>query len=127
MAYNAFIDTEFYKTYKGAAIDESVFDRIALRASDEVDRLSFGRIRQEGIESFNSKTQEAIKIATCHIAEALAQIDTATDGTGIAAGSEKVGSYSYTMEAASLSDLKEKAIRQARHQLFLAGLRYAGI
>ncbi len=128
MAYDAYITETYYNdTYKGPAIDSDVFDRIALRASDEVDRITFQGIRRAGISSFDTDTQTAIQMAACAIAEALAQIDTATDGTGIAVTSEKVGSYSYSTDAAGLTALKAAAITRACQFLLFTGLLYAGI
>ena len=128
MDYEAYIaETDYTDTYKGTAIDSAIFDRIALRASDEVDKLTFGRVRRAGLDSFDADTQQAVKLATSAIAEALAQIDAATDGTGIAATSEKVGSFSVSIDAASLPALKADALTKARSYLIYTGLLYAGI
>jgi hypothetical protein len=128
MAYEAYIiTTDYTELYKGAPIDDASFDRIALRASDEIDTLTFGRIRRAGLDSFDAKTQEAVKLATCAMAEALAQIDAETDGTGIVSTSEKVGGFSYTVDTASINALKVEAIKKARSLLWNTGLQYAGI
>ena len=128
MAYTAFITESFYtETYQGTPIDADVFDRIILRASDEINKLTFGRIRRNGLDSFDAGTQEKIMLSTCVIAEALAQIDTATDGNGIVTTSEKVGGFSYEVDAASINTLKVEAIKAARAMLMDTGLLYAGI
>ena len=128
MAYEAYITSSYYSgTYKGAAIDASDFDRIALRASDEIDALTFGRIRSAGLTSFDDDTQEAVMLAVCVMAEALYKIDDMTDGTGIAASSEKVGSFSYTVESGSLTAVRAEAVVRARSFLLNTGLLYAGI
>jgi hypothetical protein len=128
MAYEAFITESFYTdTYQGAQIAADVFDRIILRASDEINKLTFGRIRRNGLDSFDAGTQEKIMLATCVMAEALAQIDAATDGNGIVTTSEKVGGFSYEVDAASINTLKVEAIKAARAMLMDTGLLYAGI
>jgi hypothetical protein len=128
MAYEPYItQTDYDDLYKGAAIAEADFDRIALRASDEIDKLTFGRIRSAGLDSYDDDVQESIKLATCAVAEALAQIDTATDGTGLAAGQEKVGSYSYSVDPQQLTTLKVAALTTACSYLRPTGLLYAGI
>ena len=128
MAYEAYITTTDYtELYRGAPINAASFGRIALRASDEIDRLTFSRIRRTGLGSYTPDVQEAIKLATCTVAEALAQIDTATDGTGVATAQEKVGSYSYSVDAAQLSTLRVAALTEACAKLRMTGLLYAGI
>ena len=97
MAYSAYIDSEFYtNTYQGTAIDSADFDRIALRASDELDKLTANVVRLNSIESYSEDVQEAIKLATCALAESLSQIDAATDSAGLMASSEHVNGYSYS-------------------------------
>lgn len=128
MAYEAYITETYYTgTYQGAEIDSDSFARIALRASDELNRITFDHVRRAGLSSFDADTQEAVKLATCAIAEALAQIDAATDGTGITVTTEKVGSFSYSMDASSLAALKTEAMAKARSILLPTGLLYAGI
>ena len=97
MAYAAYIDNTFYTTtYGGTAIDSAIFARIALRASDELDRITANVVRLNGLTSYGTDAQEAIKLATCALAESLAQIDTATDSAGLMASSESVNGYSYS-------------------------------
>jgi len=128
MAYEAYIDRTYYaETYQGTDIDTNIFDRIALRASDEVDKFTFRRVRRAGLTNFDDDMQAAIQLATCAIAEALAQIDVATDSTGMIAASEKIGSYSYTADASSLDKLLAKAKNKAMSYLLFTGLLYRGI
>jgi hypothetical protein len=97
MAYSAYIDSTYYTgTYQGTAIASADFNRIALRASDELDKLTVNVIRLNGLTSYSADAQEAIKLATCALAESLAQIDTATDSAGLMASSEHVNGYSYS-------------------------------
>lgn len=97
MAYAAYIDNEFYtNTYQGTAISSAIFPRIALRASDELDKLTANVIRLNGFTNYSADAQEAIKLATCALAETLSQIDTATDSGGALVSSEHVNGYSYS-------------------------------
>jgi hypothetical protein len=115
MAYTAYIDSTFYTgTYGGTAIDSAIFSRIALRASDELDKLTANLVRLNGLTSYSADAQEAIKLATCALSESLAQIDTATDSAGLMASSESVNGYSYsgidqTSVTAALSSARAQA------------------
>jgi hypothetical protein len=115
LSYSAYIDSTFYtSTYGGTAIDGTIFPRIALRASDELDRITINVVRLNGLTSYSADAQEAIKLATCALAESLAQIDTATDSAGLMASSESVNGYSYsgidqTAVNATLSTARQQA------------------
>ncbi|MCK9576658.1 MAG: hypothetical protein M0R51_12115 [Clostridia bacterium] len=115
MAYTAYIDSEFYtNTYQGTTIDSAIFPRIALRASDELDKLTANIVRANGLTSYSDDAQEAIKLATCAFAESLSQIDIATDSAGLMASSEHVNGYSYsgidqTAITAALATAKQQA------------------
>lgn len=128
MAYEAYIvSSDYTGTYKGIAIDAAVFDRIALRASDELDVLTLGKVRAAGLASYAEDAQERIKLATCVLAEGLAMVDAATDSTGILATNEKVGGYTYTIDAGSLRQTMAQARAKARDYLFSTGLLYRGV
>jgi len=124
MAYSAYIvSTDYTTTYKGIAIDSASFDRIALRASDEIDTLTMYAVRNAGIATFTAEDQERIKLATCALAEGLALQDAATDSTGIMATSEKVGSYSYSGgDTASYNKVWSDALDKAENFLLFTGL-----
>lgn len=128
MAYEAYIDRVFYaETYQGIGIDTDIFDRLASRASDELDKLTFQRVRLSGLNAFEEDTQAAIKFATCAITEALAQVEKATDGTGLMMASESVGSYSYSADGKSLDKLLAEARSRAMTYLIFTGLLYSGV
>lgn len=128
MAYEAYINRAYYsETYQGADIDTYVFERLVLRASDEVDKLTFNAVRRAGLSTFDEDTQDAVKLATCAIAEALAQVEAATDGTGLMAKNESVGSYSYSTDGESLDKLLAKARSKAVAYLLFTGLLYSGV
>lgn len=65
----AYVDYEYYKdTYKGT-LEENVAIKLLEEASDQVDRLTYGRIRRKGFENLTEYQQEMIKKAVCHQAE----------------------------------------------------------
>lgn len=115
MAYEAYIDSEFYTgTYGGTVIDSAIFMRISKRASDELDKLTVNCIRLNGLSSYSDNAQEAIKLATCAIAESLAQIDMATDSAGFMASSESVNGYSYSgIDQSTITSALKSAYQQA--------------
>ncbi len=72
----AYADYEFYKTsFFGNVVPESDFMRLAERASDFIDRLTFDRLA-DGLPS-DDRQQKRIKKAVCAVAEMLYQIDVA--------------------------------------------------
>lgn len=72
----AYADYEFYQTsFFGNVVPESDFMRLAERASDFIDRLTFDRLA-DGLPS-DDRQQKRIKKAVCAVAEMLYQIDVA--------------------------------------------------
>jgi len=128
MVYEVYIDRVYYaETYQGIDINRDIFDRLALRASDELDKITFQSVRRSGLSSFDEDTQSAVRLATCAIAEALAQVEAATDGTGLMSARESVGSYSYSADGRSLDKLLAEARSKAIAYLFFTGLLYSGV
>ena len=65
----AYVDYEYYRdTYKGT-LEENVATKLLEEASDQVDRLTYGRIRARGFNNLTEYQQEMIKKAVCHQAE----------------------------------------------------------
>ena len=90
----AYADYEFYTTsYFGSAVPETDFPRLAERASDFVDTMTFGRL-VDGLPT-NEHSQKRIKKAVCSLAELMYQIElaeknatnAAVSGTSTAIGS----------------------------------------
>lgn len=125
MAHGAYISRAFYdSTYYGRSIDAEQFDRIALRASEEIDSLTNNQIRiAGGLATFSDADQERIRLATCVVAERINLEDDLPEG----ASSEKVGSYSYTIDPAMLANEGRKARVRAESFLQLTGLLYRGL
>jgi len=90
----AYADYEFYKTsYFGSVVPEADFPRLAERASDFVDTMTFDRL-VDGLPT-DERSQKRIKKAVCSLAELMYQIElaeknatnAAVSGTSTAIGS----------------------------------------
>lgn len=98
----AYADFTFYSgTYKGAAIASADFPRLALRASEAIDQMTFDRTAAVVAASTDTATIAKVQMAVCAVAE---QIQ-ALEGSGGAVSSEHVGNYS----VAYISQLSEDA------------------
>lgn len=65
----SYVDYEYYKnTFKGA-LDESTATKLLEESSDQIDRLTFGRIRMKGFSNLTEYQQEQVKKAVCHQVE----------------------------------------------------------
>ena len=72
----AYADYEFYTTsYFGSVVPEADFSRLAERASDFVDTMTFDRL-VDGLPT-NERAQKRIKKAVCSLAELMYQIELA--------------------------------------------------
>lgn len=72
----AYADYEFYTTsYFGSVVPETDFPRVAERASDFVDTMTFDRL-VDGLPE-NERSQKRIKKAVCSLAELMYQIELA--------------------------------------------------
>ena len=81
----AYVDYEFYqKSFFGNVVPESDFMRLAERASDFIDTLTFDRLA-DGLPS-DERQQKRIKKAVCTLADQMYQIDLA-EKNAIAAAS----------------------------------------
>lgn len=95
----AYADYEFYTTsYFGSVVPEADFPRLAERASDFVDTMTFDRL-VDGLPT-NERSQKRIKKAVCSLAELMYQIELAeknainqasTNLTGTNVGNIKAG------------------------------------
>lgn len=82
----AYADYEFYTTsYFGSVVPETDFPRLAERASDFVDTMTFDRL-VDGLPS-NERSQKRIKKAVCSLAELMYQIELAEKNAANAAAS----------------------------------------
>lgn len=82
----AYADYEFYTTsYFGSVVPETDFPRLAERASDFVDTMTFDRL-VDGLPA-NERAQKRIKKAVCSLAELMYQIELAEKNAANAAAS----------------------------------------
>ena len=82
----AYADYDFYKTsYFGSAVPETDFPRLAERASDFVNTMTFDRL-VDGLPT-NERSQKRIKKAVCSLAELMYQIELAEKNATNAAAS----------------------------------------
>jgi hypothetical protein len=118
----AYADLSFYKaTYLGTAIADANFPRLALRASEKLDELTFGRAAPVVTAATDTALITQIKFATCAVAEEIQKLE----ASGGAVQSERVGNVSVTY----LSALSEDArlLKAAKTYLGNTGLMYRGI
>ena len=72
----AYADYDFYtESYYGNVVPEADFDRLAARASDFIDTLTFDNL-VDGVPT-NERSQKRIKKAVCSLAELMYQIELA--------------------------------------------------
>lgn len=72
----AYADYDFYTTsYFGSVVPEADFDRLAARASDFIDTLTFDNL-VDGLPA-DKRSQKRIKKAVCSLAELMYQIELA--------------------------------------------------
>ena len=82
----AYADYDFYTTsYFGSVVPETDFSRLAERASDFVDTMTFDRL-VDGLPT-NERSQKRIKKAVCSLAELMYQIELAEKNAANAAAS----------------------------------------
>lgn len=82
----AYADYEFYTTsYFGSVVPEADFPRLAERASDFIDTMTFDRL-VDGLPS-NERSQKRIKKAVCSLTELMYQIELAEKNATNAAAS----------------------------------------
>ena len=116
----AYADYKFYTESFGNVVPETDFPRLAERASDFVDTMTFDRL-VDGLPE-NERSQKRIKKAVCSLAELMYQIElaeknatnAAVSGTSTAIGSGGsatgiVTSVSSGSESISYATLQQKA------------------
>lgn len=82
----AYADYDFYTTsYFGSVVPETDFPRLAERASDFVDTMTFDRL-VDGLPT-NERAQKRIKKAVCSLAELMYQVELAEKNAANAAAS----------------------------------------
>lgn len=70
----SYVDYQYYKDeFNGAVLDESNSKQRLERASDQVDSLTFNRIRAKGFDNLTEFQKDRIKKAVCIHAEFIEQ------------------------------------------------------
>ncbi len=81
----AYVDYDFYTTsYFGSVVPQSDFPRVAERASDFVDTMTFDRLA--GRLPSDERSQKHIKKAVCALADKIYELDLAEKNSVAAAG-----------------------------------------
>lgn len=62
----AYVDYEYYRDTFGGDLEETKAKRLLEEASDQVDRLTYGRIRARGFNNLTEYQQEMVKKAVCY-------------------------------------------------------------
>lgn len=65
----SYVDYEYYRDVFKGNLDETTVSKLLDETSDQVDRLTYGRIRKKGFDNLTEYQQEMIKKAVCHQAE----------------------------------------------------------
>ena len=112
-----YIDQTYYTDeYYGEPTED--FDKYEKRASDEIDRLTSYRVKQNGLESLTTFQQDLFKKAVAALVE-----DYAVNGLrSESLQSVNIGSFSYTEDGSAASVGK-----QALSYLNDSGLLYRGL
>jgi hypothetical protein len=112
-----YVDYSFYtQQFKGTAIAAVNFDRLALRASEVIDQVTFDQAGAITDELIINK----IKMAACAVAEEMQSLEEA----GGAVESERVGSYSITYLSKVPAEVR--LVNAAKRYLWNTGLMYRG-
>lgn len=124
-----YADFAFYRdTYLGKAIAEADFPRLAMRASQIIDLVTYQRALP--IITANTETDVIIdiKLATCAVAEEIQKTEQRDSQGGGVIASEKQGQYAVSyVEANDAKRSVEERYRQAASLYLLStGLMYVG-
>jgi hypothetical protein len=123
----SYADFDFYtNTYLGALIAQADFDRLALRASEQIDRMTFQRAAAVVEAGEDADTIALIGMATCAIAERIQDVE--AEGGADAIQSERVGNHSVTYAETSSRRLTAGQKYEEAGNTYLAstGLMYRG-
>lgn len=65
----SYVDYEYYKNIFDGSLDESTAKKLLEESSDDVDKLTYGRIRKKGFDNLTEFQQDRIKKGICYQAE----------------------------------------------------------
>lgn len=116
-----YVDYEFYNaTYLGTAIATGDFGRIALRASEIIDQLTFERAQTD------TDNETAIKMANCAVCDVFYSIEQSSGAGGIQ--SERIGrnAITYGKNSSKQKSANDQYLEAARRYLDNTSLLYCG-
>lgn len=65
----SYVDFEYYSnTFKGK-LDQETIDKLLEEASDDIDKLTYGRVRRKGFDNLTEFQQDKVKKAVCYQAD----------------------------------------------------------
>jgi hypothetical protein len=112
--------TYYTDTYLGTAIASPDFARLALRASAQIDRLTFNRAASD------TDNTDAIKMACCAVAEEIQATEASGGVDGIQAESIGQNSVTYTANSSKQLSSTDKYMQSAALYLGSTGLMFPG-
>jgi hypothetical protein len=122
------LSSEELSSKEQSSKEHSFFDRIAQRASESLNAITYGRIERKGFENFEPSVQYKIRMAACAIAESAAQIEAINASSGGAVKtSESVTGYSYTISETSVVKIEAEGYKRAVSYLIGTNLLYVGV
>lgn len=117
----SYADYAHYSTvYLGNAIAEADFPRLALRASAQIDRITFGRAATD------TDNETAIKNAMCAVAEEIQRQEQSDNVDGVTSESQGRYSVSYGANSSKSRTNTQKISDAAKLYLEDTSLMYAG-
>ena len=130
----AFCNYEYYKNeYLGNLIAEADFPRLAMRASEKLNTITYGRLHIVGehikfiegcIDTFLDEwTEEKIRKCTCAIADHLYDVEMANNAMR-QAGAVGVKSVSSGSESISFSDVTVNSMQNLNSEIYQIGKEY---
>lgn len=130
----SFCNFEFYKNeYLGNQIAEADFPRLAMRASEKLNTITYGRLHVVGehikfiegcIDTFLDEwTEEKIRKCTCAIAEKLNDVEIAKNAMR-QAGGVGVKSISSGSESISFDDVAVNSEKNLNSEIYDIGKEY---
>jgi len=124
---DAFIDYLYYTGNGGTSIPESEFNRYAIRASYQVDYLTFKRAEAIITAGTNLPLIDRIKRATMAVADVMKECSVSQANLGIQ--SEKVGDHSVQYRGSEELRSHEAQAVQSAVEMYLGhtGLMYPGV
>ena len=129
----AYADYKFYtKTFLGNVIAADDFPRLALRASERIDEMTYGRAAAHFVPAPEigddlTAIQMAIAKATCALAEAIGQTEMGSGADGAPVRQERMHNYSVTYSQRTEAEIRAKENAAAAVYLAQTGLLYAGV